>query len=257
MSNPLDLFRLDGRVALITGGGGGLGEVFAETLAGAGADLVLLGRRKEVVDAMAEKVAAKTGRRAVGVSADVTNAEQVAQAQEEALKAFDKIDIIVNNAGVNLRRPTVDWTAEEWQQVLQVNLTGPFLVSKTFAPKMLENGWGRVINVSSMFGLVGFGERPAYTAAKGGLIQLTRTMALEWAPKGVTVNAIAPGPFETEMNRPLIENPVLYRSFADKIPLGRWGRLPEIAGPMLFLASEASSFMTGSVLTLDGGWTAQ
>jgi len=257
MIDPSALFRLDGRVALITGGGGGLGALFAEALAAAGADVALVGRRAEVVQSVADAVTRDTGRRAVAIAGDVTDVDQVQRVADQALEALGKVDILVNNAGVNIRKPTVSYSPDDWQQVLQVNLTGPFLCARALAPQMLARGWGRVINVSSMLGQVGLAERPAYTAAKGGLIQLTRTMALEWAENNVTVNALAPGPFETELNRPLMNNPPAYQAFIAKIPLGRWGQPAELAGPILFLASEASSFMTGAVLTVDGGWTAQ
>ncbi len=257
MDNPFDLFRLEGRVALITGGGGGLGTVFARALAGAGADIALLGRRIEVVQAAADEIAAETGRTVLALSADVTDPEGVKDAVDQVRNELSSLDILINNAGNNIRRPSLDFALDDWMNVLNVNLTGAFICSQAVAPGMIANGWGRIINISSMLGLVGLEQRPAYTAAKGGLIQLTRTLGVEWAPYNVLVNALAPGPFETELNRPLIDNPVAYRAFADKIPLDRWGRTSELMGPILFLASEASSFMTGSVVTVDGGWTAQ
>jgi NAD(P)-dependent dehydrogenase (short-subunit alcohol dehydrogenase family) len=257
MSFPLDRFRLDGRVALITGGSGGLGTVFARALAGVGADVALLGRRAEAAQATADAVAAETGRRTLAVAADVTDPEQVRAAVARVHAELGRLDILINSAGVNVRKPSLEFTLDEWRRVVDISLTGSFICCQAAAPAMIEARWGRIINISSMLGNVGLAERPAYTAAKGGMIQLTRTLALEWASHNVLVNALAPGPFATELNRPLLDNPTVYRAFADKIPLNRWGDPEELAGAIVFLASDASSFMTGAVLTVDGGWTAQ
>ncbi len=242
---------------MITGGAGGFGLTFARALAGAGADVALIGRNPEKLNTAAAALSAETGRRVIGVSADVQDEAQVRAAVEAANIAFGHIDILINNAGINVRKPTVDFSLEEWRSVMDTSLTGAFLCSKHALPGMIARGWGRVIHVASMLGWVGLAERPAYTAAKGGMIQLARTQALEVAKYGVTVNALAPGPFMTDINKPVVGNPAVYQAFLDRLPLGRFGDPEELAPAILFLASDASSFMTGNVLTVDGGWTAQ
>lgn len=202
-------------------------------------------------------MAAESGRRALALAADVTEPEQVRAAVGHTRAELGRLDILVNSAGINIRRPTIEFTLDEWRKVLDVSLTGSLICSQAVVPGMIEAGWGRIINISSMLGLVGLAERSAYTAAKGGLIQLTRTMSLEWAQHNVNVNALAPGPFMTELNRPVLNNPAAFQAFVQKLPIGRWGEPDELAGAIVFLASQASSFMTGAVLTVDGGWTAQ
>jgi NAD(P)-dependent dehydrogenase (short-subunit alcohol dehydrogenase family) len=253
----LDLFRLDGRAALVTGGSKGLGRTFGHALASAGADIILNSRNQAEIEATANDIANASGRRVVGIQADVTRSEEVERLVESARKEFGRIDILVNNAGINIRKTTLDISMDEWHQVVDTNLTGPFLVTKHVVPLMLERGWGRVIHVASMLGQVGLVGRPAYTSTKGALVMLTKTQALEWAKRGVTVNALCPGPFDTPMNREVSKDPEKFKEFIAKIPMGRWGRLEELHGVIIFLASEASSFMTGTTLTVDGGWTAQ
>jgi NAD(P)-dependent dehydrogenase (short-subunit alcohol dehydrogenase family) len=253
----LDIFRLDGKVALVTGGSKGLGFAMANALASAGADIVLNSRNRAEAEDAAAKISQKHGRRVIGLEADVNEPAQVTSVVDRAMQELGSIDILVNNAGINIREPTLDLSVKDWQSVVDTNLTAPFVCSKAVAPHMIKKGWGRIIYMSSMLGLVGLIGRPAYTATKGAIVLLTKTQALEFAAKGITVNAICPGPFETPMNQSLMNDPAKYQAFIAKIPIGRWGRMHELDGLIIYLASEASSYMTGTTLVIDGGWTAQ
>jgi NAD(P)-dependent dehydrogenase (short-subunit alcohol dehydrogenase family) len=253
----LDLFRLDGRRALVTGGHKGLGLMMAKALAEAGADVAIASRTLDACRQAAGVVAKDTGRRSAAFALDVTSGDAVAAAADEIERAFGPIDILVNNAGVNVRGNVQDLSEADWDAVIDTNLKGPFLCARAFGPRMCARGWGRVINLASILGVVALGGRAPYASSKAGVINLTRVLALEWAAQGVTVNAIGPGPFATDMNLPLLNDPAKYQAFVQKIPMGRWGELHEIGGAAVFLASDAASYVTGSLLLVDGGWTAQ
>ncbi|XZE20657.1 SDR family NAD(P)-dependent oxidoreductase [Pirellulaceae bacterium SH449] len=253
----LDQFCLSGRTALVTGGSQGLGLTIATALAQAGASVVIVSRRIEACQAAAEAIQRETNQKAYALAADVTDPASVDELFRNATSQVGAIDILLNSAGLNKRGTVSSLTVEDWDQVVDANLKGPFLMARAFGPAMAERKWGRILNFGSILSYIGIAGRTPYASSKAGLLGLTRVLALEWATDGVTVNAICPGPFATEMNRPLLNDPEQYKNFVSKIPMGRWGELDEICGAALFLCSGASSFVTGTSLTVDGGWTAQ
>ena len=253
----LDQFRLDTRRALVTGGARGLGRVMAEALAQAGADVAITSRAADAVHQAAGQMAASTGRVVRGYVGDVRDSADIARLAAEVESTLGPVDILVNNAGINVRGPSEELSEADWDAVIDTNLKGPFLCARTFGPRMAARGWGRIINLGSILSVIALPGRAPYAASKAGVANLSRVLALEWAGRGVTVNALCPGPLVTDMHKPLINDPEKYQAFVAKIPMGRWGELHEIAGVTVFLASDASSFVTGSLLFVDGGWTAQ
>jgi NAD(P)-dependent dehydrogenase (short-subunit alcohol dehydrogenase family) len=252
----IDLFRLDGRVAVITGGSKGLGQSMASGLASAGADIVICSRNELEAVAAADELARESGRRTLGLRCDVTQENEVSSLVERAVETLGKVDILICNAGINIRGPIDELRVDEFETVMRTNVTGPWLCCRAVFPLMKKAGYGRIINLSSTLGAVAVAGRTPYASSKGAVRLMTQTLALEGAPHGITVNSLCPGPFLTPMNEVIRNAPETKKNIVGAVPLGRWGEMHEIQGAAIFLASEASSYVTGSSLFVDGGWTA-
>ncbi len=253
----IKLFDLSGKAAIVTGGSKGLGEAMAAGLASAGADVLLTSRHGDEASATAKQIAEDFGHRAIGMEADVTAADQVDAMVQRAMDEFGRIDILINNAGVNIRGPIDELSYEEFQKVQEINVNGVWLCCKAVTPHMKSAGYGRIINLASTLGVVGLSNRTPYATSKGAVVQMTRALGLELAPFGITCNAICPGPFLTPMNVPIAEDEQTKKFIVGAVALERWGELKEIQGAAIFLASDAASYMVGSLVTVDGGWTAR
>jgi NAD(P)-dependent dehydrogenase (short-subunit alcohol dehydrogenase family) len=253
------IYDLEGKTVLITGAGGGIGRTLAIGLADFGCDIAAVDKdethRDELIQAIQDR-----GRKCLFLPGDVARGESIRKIVEEAEGQFHKIDILINNAGMNVRKPALEYTDREWDQILDTNLKGAFLTSQAVGRKMIERKAGKIINIASIMGLVGspiYQAITPYCASKGGVVQLTKALALEWAPYNIHVNAIAPGYVKTPIVKHLTSDPVKYETVISKIPLGRFAQTEDLIGPAVFLASDASNYVTGHILFVDGGWLAQ
>ena len=249
-------FLLNGKTALITGSSQGIGKAIAIGMAEAGADIALVARNADKLSAVKEEVEA-LGRKCLSFKADISNIDEITDVFSKTEAAFGKLDILVNSAGTYNQKPAEDMTPADWDEVLDLNAKSLFFCCQQAGKIMLRNGGGRIINIASTFGVVGFAGRIPYNASKAAVISITQTLALEWSKKGINVNSIAPGPVWTEGRDELFSNPDHYAKATAKLAIGRVAKPKELAGPAVFLASDAASFVTGTTLLVDGGYCAQ
>jgi NAD(P)-dependent dehydrogenase (short-subunit alcohol dehydrogenase family) len=251
----IELFNLTGRVAVVTGGTSGIGRTLALGLAEAGAEVVATGRREELVHVVSSEIEQR-GRKTLRQSSDVQSRESIDALRDAVLKEFGRIDILVNAAGQTFRRPTHQVTEADWNKLMDVNVTGILRACQSFYEPLVDSGRGRVINIASLSSFVGLLEVTAYAASKSAVLSMTKNLAIEWASKNVNVNAIAPGVFRTELNSALLDGTERGREFLLRTPMKRFGKIPELVGAAILLASDASSYITGQAIVVDGGFLA-
>lgn len=249
------LFSLEGKVAVVTGGTSGIGRALSLGLADAGAHVVASARREQLVDSTALEIEAR-GRKTLCMASDVSDRASLEKLHTAVMKEFGKVDILVNCAGIIKRAPTLDFDEAEWSNILNVNLTGTLRACQVFGRSMLERGYGRIVNIASLNSFVALNEVAAYAASKAGVASLTRSLAVEWSKKGITVNAVAPGVFRTDLNVQLLDSTPRGQELLMRTPMGRFGKTEELVGAVLYLASDSASFVTGQVLVVDGGFLA-
>lgn len=250
-----DLFSLARKIAVVTGGTSGIGRALSLGLAQAGADVIATARRQQQVDETAAAIEA-AGRKTLRLTSDVCERATLEQLAAAVLDRFGKVDILVNCAGIIKRAPTLDFPEEEWTNILNTNLTGTLRACQVFGKFMLERGYGRIVNIASLNSFISLSEVAAYAASKAGVASLTKSLAVEWSKKGVTVNAVAPGVFRTDLNAKLLDSTARGQELLMRTPMGRFGKTEELIGATIFLASDSASFVTGEILAVDGGFLA-